>query len=717
MTTAAAAWFAVVFFMLPGALVAWLSGLKLPAALAAALPVSFGVFGFAAWLWGTVHAPLNVWTYGFILVVTAIAAVYWRRAFARRAGRRLFRFERDGSALDPYWLLPGTGVAVGAFVIITDRLKWLVHSPNGTYNVVQGWDVQWHANLVRFIRETGVASPARMGELMNIETHAPQFYPSAYHAGVALYAQVAGLEPVPALNIASTVLPGLAFPISMTCLAFAFLRSTGLTAQIAGGLAAILVYSVPQLLWIPEYVGMWPYLFAVALTGAVIWLFASVPGRREGALTAGVGLFGVLCVHPSAVTIVVVAVVLIWLTSTLVRPDRTRLKDTAWLAAPAATAAVVFLPQAFAGGDQATEVAEWQPTEKLGADGAWGTAFKMTTRHVADFFPAFDATVWLWLAGAGALVCVLWRGQIWPVLFYGLSLCATAQALEPMDNVWGDLLAVVSNLHYNTGHRLIMPVAMCLVVGSAIAIAAAIRLVALAPVAQRYRKGVAASTVASMVLALAVGGGAVAQARSVAGEGAEAAYLDPRDTDRMVGPDDLAAFDWLASQPAAWEGLTMGDPSNGHSWIYALKGVPTVSRHYQWPAGGRGSATGRLNDGADFIGEGSTTGSTNTVDQAVEDLNVKFYILRPGTFWAQQNPRYESLKAFWLSKGVTPVYRKGETAIFAVNSQFSKAELREMRKDAKANGSDELPELEDVNEVLSKQATAQTTSQGAQWGN
>ena len=147
----------------------------------------------------------------------------------------------------------------------------------------------------------------------------------------------------------------------------------------------------------------------------------------------------------------------------------------------------------------------------------------------------------------------------------------------------------------------------------------------------------------------------------------------------------------------------MGDPSNGYSWIYALKGVPTVSRHYQWPAGGRGSATARLNDDADFIGEGSTTSSTNTVDQAVEDLNVKFYILRPGTFWAHQNPRYESLKAFWVSQGVTPVYRKGETAIFAVNSQFSKAELREMRKDAKAHGSDELPELEDINEVLSKQ--------------
>lgn len=707
MTTAAAAWFAVVFFLLPGAVVSWLSGLKMPAALAAALPVSFGMFGFAAWLLGTVRAPLNLWTFAFMLLVFAALAVVCRKAAAKREGKKLFGFSREHSALDPYWLLPGTGVAVSAYMIISDRLGWLVHSPNGTTNVVQGWDVQWHANLVRFIQETGVASPVRMGELMNLESRAHQFYPSAYHAGVALYGQAAGLEPVPALNIASTVLPGLAFPISMACLAFAFLRSTEVTAQIAGGLAAIGVYALPQLMWIPEYVGMWPYLFAVAVTGVVIWLFISVPGRRAGALPAGVALFGVLCLHPSAVTIVVIAVVLFWLTSTLVRPEVSRLGDTLWMAAPALAVAVVFIPQALAGGNEATEVAGWQPKEKLGSSGAWGTAFEMTTRHVGDFFPSFDATVWLWLGAVGALVCLLWRGQIWPALFYGLSLCVTANALEPIDNVWGDLLSIVSNLHYNTGHRLIMPVAMSLLVGSAIAVAAAIRLVALAPVAKRYRKGVAASTVVSMVIALGVGAVALPQARAAAGEGAEAAFLSPREEERMVGPDDRAAFAWLASQPAAFEGLTMGDPANGYSWMYALYGVPTVTRHYQFPAGGRGSATDTLHNHADFIGEGSAHGSTTPADTAVEDLNVKFFYVRPGTFWAHQLPRLELLNALWASKGVTPVYRKGESVVFAVNSQFSKAEIRDMQRDAKEHGSDDLPKLEDIADVLTQGAQTQ----------
>ena len=45
---------------------------------------------------------------------------------------------------------------------------------------------------------------------------------------------------------------------------------------------------------------------------------------------------------------------------------------------------------------------------------------------------------------------------------------------------------------------------------------------------------------------------------------------------------------------------------------------------------------------------------------------------------------------------MTPVYRKGKTAIFAVNSQFSEAELEEMIADGKEHGSDELFALAEV---------------------
>lgn len=704
MTTAVAAWFAVAFFLLPGFVVGWVSGLRAPAAVAAALPVTFGIAGLGAWMWGWTSAPFNLWTGAVSFIVALLAAAAWRYAFVRKARRggqvswRRALFPGGparGGVAGLYWALPAAGVVVGAYLLISNRLEWLLRLPQGTYNIVQGWDVQWHANLVRFIMDTGVASPTRMGELQNVETHTQLLYPSAYHAGIALFGEAAGLEPLPALNIASTVLPGIAFPLTMACLVFAFLRATGttgsrmLTAQIAAGLAPILVYALPQVVWIPEYVGMWPYLFGIALTGIVIWQFLSVPSHRAGAFATALGFLGLLQVHPSPVTVVVVAVVLFWLTSTLIRPERTRISDTLWLALPAVAGGVMFLPQALAGSTQAGEVASWQPEEDLGVDGAWGKAFLMDTRHVQEFFPAFDPTVWLVLAAAGAVVCVVWRFQVWPALFYVVSLLATMNALDPFDNGLGEALAVIGNLHYSTGHRLVMPVAMAVAAGAAIAIAAAIRLVTLAPAAQRYGKGIRASAAASVAVAVVAGAVAVTVVRAQADEGAKAAYVSPRSNDRMVDADDLAAFSWLATQPAAFEGLTIGDPADGYSWLYAATGVPTVARHYLWPAGGRGSDFEKLFWQADALGEGEH----NVVDQAAEDLNVKFFMISPGSFWSYQISRYELLRALWASDGVTPVFRKGDTAIFAVNAAFDASELKDMQRDALEHGSDELYEL------------------------
>ena len=451
-------------------------------------------------------------------------------------------------------------------------------------------------------------------------------------------------------------------------------------------------YAAPQLFWIPDYVGMWPYLFAVALTGTVTWLLVTVPRRRASALPAALACVAVLCVHPSAVTIVVLAVGFYWLTSTLISPERTRLTDTLWIAVPAVAGVAMFVPQVLAGSAQAGEVASWRPEETLGVGGAWGTALRMETRHVLQFFPAYDPTVLLWLAAAGAVVCLLWRRQIWPVLFYAVSLAITANALVPFGNTLGRLLDYVGNLHYSTGHRLIMPVVMAVTASAAIAVAAGIRVVTAAPVAKRYAKGERASAIAGIVVACIVASAAVPMIREHTDHGAEKTYAAARVADRMVDAEDLEAFDWLATQPAAWEGLTAGDPADGYSWMYAYNGVPTLNRHYLWPNGGRGTNGDIMYWNADFIGEGEH----NLVDETVENLNVKFFLLSPGAFWNYQYPPYEMLRDFWVSEGVTPVYRKGKTAIFAVNSQFSEAELEEMIADGKEHGSDELFALAEV---------------------
>ncbi|WJY67358.1 DUF6541 family protein [Corynebacterium auris] len=699
---------ALLVFVVPGFAFAWVAGARVPAALAAALPATFGLVGLSAWMWGVVNAPFTWLTFSITLLIGLAAAGLWRWAFARRARRRgeeswrAALWPTTGPRTGPSWgsvswLLPAAGVVAGAWMIIGDRLNWLVRLPHGVGNIVQGWDSQWHANVVRFIMEEGVASPTRMGELQNMETHADLLYPSAYHAGIALFAEAAGLEPIPAVNIATTVLVGAALPVSMACLAFAVLRSRGLTAQIAGGLAAVAIYVAPPF-WVADYVGMWPYLFATTMVGASLFLFCAVPFQRALALPAALAFVGVLQVHPSVVTYIALPVALFWLTGLLVRPARSRLTDLAWLAGPALAAVVVYLPQALAGSEQTEEVTGWNTSADSDITDAWSAVVGLATRHVGEFFPGFTAVTLLWLAGFGALVALFWRGQAWPVLFYALSVVTAVHAIEPFEGVGGDILSVIGGLHYNAAHRLVLPVAMLTVVGAAVGLAAMIRLVCLAPLAARSGspRWQRASVAASVALALVAGAGVAWWARERAAEGAEASYSAVRVGGRMVSDDDLLAFDWLASQPAAWEGYTMGDPADGHSWIYAYNGVPTISRHYLWPTGGRGSSFDTLYWHADMLGNGlrGDPGAGNAVDRAARDLNVKFFLLSPDPFWREQFPNYEQLKGLWTAPGATAVYRKGSTVIFAVNEQFTRAELRALRNDATRSGSDPLPELE-----------------------
>ncbi|MCP1387826.1 hypothetical protein M5J20_06425 [Corynebacterium sp. TA-R-1] len=728
MSSAVAACFAVVFFLAPGFVVSWVAGMKAPAAMAAALPVSFGVFGMGAWMWGLTSAPFNLWTFGVSLALALGLAGAWRYAFIRRRKRPATTETRGGSTavvkhepwykgglFEPTWIVPAIGVVAGAWMLIADRLHWLVRSPNGVYNIVQGWDVQWHANLVRFIMDTGVASPTRMGELQNIETHAKLLYPSGYHAGIALFGKAAGLEPIAALNIAQVVLPGLALPTTMACLVFAFMRSRGMTAQIAAAFAAVAIYAAPQVMWVGEYVGMWPYLFAISLTGIVIWQFVDTPRTPAAALPTSLGFLGLLTAHPSAVTVVVLGVALSWLTSTLVRPERSRIKDTFWIALPALAGSIAFLPQILAGSEQAEEVSGWEANEAGNVTDGWGDAFFMDTRHVQEFFPAFNPVVALWLALVGALVLLFLRGQVWPALFYVISLAATVHAVQPIDGWVGDGLGVIAAVHYNTPHRLILPVCMAVAAAAAIGVAAMIRLLTLAPLAARKntKAWTAATTAASVAVAAGVGVAGAPALRAETLEGAEEAFTAPRTDERMVSEDDIAAFTWLASQPAAWEGYTLGNPDDGHSWLYAYTGVPTVSRHYLWPSGGSGTDMAIAVYDSDAAGEGlrGDPDAENWTDEALANLGVKFYITSPGSFWWWQRTLDKLNDGLWIARGTTPVYKKGEVVIFAVNAEFTEAELSAMQRDALAHGSEELPTLADgSDETTSDSATTTSTS-------
>ena len=53
---------------------------------------------------------------------------------------------------------------------------------------------------MRFILDTGQASPTHMGELRNVETHDALYYPSTFHALAAVFCQLTGAAPTTALH-------------------------------------------------------------------------------------------------------------------------------------------------------------------------------------------------------------------------------------------------------------------------------------------------------------------------------------------------------------------------------------------------------------------------------------------------------------------------------------------------------------------------------------
>ena len=50
-------------------------------------------------------------------------------------------------------------------------------------------------------------------------------------------------------------------------------------------------------------------------------------------------------------------------------------------------------------------------------------------------------------------------------------------------------------------------------------------------------------------------------------------------------------------------------------------------------------------------------------------------MISPWTFWDFQIPNFRQIDLLWQTPGVTPVYKKGDSVIFAVNDMFTDAEL------------------------------------------
>ncbi|ANE05248.1 DUF6541 family protein [Corynebacterium crudilactis] len=729
-------WIAVLVFTVPGLVVSWVSGLKLPWAMAASIPATFGIYGLAAWVLGILEMRFDLQSVVISTLIFAAVALVWRLFFVGGwlLGRRKTRIRkqsladedasaedisvaedpveapqpqgfwrsvwdylRNGGILDHRWLLPAAGALTGSWLIIDRALKLLLSTEHGLGDIVQGWDVHWHASTVRFIDETGIASSTMMGQLRNIETQQELFYPSAWHAGAWVLSDVANLSIVEATNLTGIVLSGLLLPLAVALIAWRLVNNRGLTAQIGAGLAGLITIASPVLFWVGNYVGAWPYVAAIGAAGVVLALFMSTPAVPVRIFAAALAFMGMFQLHPAPATIVIMVLLFWWLLKLIWVPSRKvkgskaglgiRVKDVSILALTGIIGVALMLPQVISGSEQTEEVLSYSAEEQVTRSESWLISIFMDTRHV-DFFGTIDILPVLIFAAIGGVIALVWRGNLWALVFYGASVALTANSLKPFGEPWGDWLNIIGGLHYSTGHRLIMPVALFTFAAAGIGAAAAIRVICLGPI----KKFAAVSGVVSVVMALVIAVPLQTWAKDFVQEGSETTILAPHD-DRMVNDNDLAAWDWLIQQPRAAEMNIMGDPADGNGWMYAYNGLHSVSRHYAWPAAGEGSATAMLFWWPQLLGTGTdgNPDQINDVDLAARDLNVGYFMISPWTFWDFQIPNFRQIDLLWETPGVTPVYKKGDSVIFAINDQFTDAELDQMRKPG--NSPELLPEL------------------------
>lgn len=686
---------AVAVFTVPGLIVALLSGARGQWAVAASVPVTFGIYGLAGWLFGLNNTRFSVTNVAWFTVAIAILAILWHAPFLwferkrrRKAAEDATEEEkstwREGTLLDPRWIVPGIGIAGGIALILTRSTDLLSRATGGMNNIFQGWDVHWHASVVRYAMDTGIVSSTRMGELQNTETHAKMYYPTAWHAGAALFGDIAGVSPVAATNLTGLILPGLCFPIAVALIAWRLINKQGLTAHIAAGIAPLIVGGLPVLYWIGHYVGAWPYVAAVAVSGIVLALFMSIPRTPIRSFIAALAFIGMVQLHPSSATIVVLALGLWWLLHLVWVPTRKpgsikghigwRLRDVGILAATGAVGVLALLPQILIGAEQSEEVKAFTAEEDLSLTEAWQAAMFMRTRHWVSFH--LNVETWVWIAAAGAVILILWRRNFWAPTFWFLSIACTVNALRPMSEPWNEIYGVVGALHYNTAHRLVMPAAMFVVAGAAVAIAVAIRLLTGAPLKK--------FTTVTSALALVLTGGTAWVIQDVVRKGIEpgsAWAINSARDGRLINQYDLKAFDWLAGQPHAHDGVIFSNPDEGSGWMYAYNDLPAFYRHYLWPNTTIDSATNSLYWHPMRLGQGNydVLDEANVVDEAAKKLGVKFIYISPPNFWAFQAPRPDFETGLIHTPGVTPVYKDHQVIIYAINTAFTDEEIMAMR--------------------------------------
>src|ERR1700744_4092178 len=200
----------------PGAIVGRITQLTWPIAIAVGPALTYGVVALAIIPFGALGIPWNGWTALLTLTAVCLVMTGLQRPLAR------YRDDEAEARSISGWpaLAVAAGVLLGGLLIMWAAYRGITH----WQSIPSTWDAVWHANEVRFILDTGQASSTHMGELRNVETHQPLYYPSVFHALTAVFCQLTGAAPTTGYTLSSVAASVWLFPSSAAMLTWFLLR-------------------------------------------------------------------------------------------------------------------------------------------------------------------------------------------------------------------------------------------------------------------------------------------------------------------------------------------------------------------------------------------------------------------------------------------------------------------------------------------------------------
>ncbi|WP_374023898.1 DUF6541 family protein [Mycobacterium sp. HNNTM2301] len=570
-------WFGtlIALFLLiaPGSIIARISQLSWPIAVAVGPALTYGAVALAIIPFGAVGIPWNGWTALATLVVVCLVMVVLQLLLGRY---RDSEAEARGIGRWPA-LTVAAGVLLGALLIM-----WAVYRGLAAHwqTIPSTWDAVWHANEIRFILDTGQASSTHMGELRNVETHQTLYYPSVFHALAAVYCQLTGAAPTTGYTLSSVAASVWLFPTSAAMLTWKLLRPQWAEWRTAGvaATAAALSVSFTALPYVEFGVAAMPNLAAYGVAVPTFVLIASTLRHRDRIPLAVLAFVGLMSVHLTGGFIVILFLVAWWLLDVLWRPVRGRVPDALTLAGVTVATGLILLPQFISVRQQEDIIAGHSFLTHLSKKrGLWDAVFQHS-RHLNDFPYQYGLMA---LTIAGGLVFA-YKKIWWPLAVWLLLVLVDLDAGTPLGGPLGALAGAFGEFFYKDPRRISAAITLLLMpmAGLALFLVVTVVVAAAQRVADRRFKPLPppAWTAATAVLLLVT---TVFTARHyfyrhlvLFGDKYDSVMIDQR---------DLMAMAYLATLPDAHTTVIGNANTDGTAWMYAVADLHPLWTHYDYP--------------------------------------------------------------------------------------------------------------------------------------